>query len=195
MLFSEICLLTALTEMLSEEPLCSWPLDWDHWLPSHWQETFPINQDWSILQHPYLCLGSTHGVQLQEKQALVPVMLVFPCADGSALLGIPNNTTKTSLSLWKHMPGSLCQAWATAFLFVSVTILRGGVWPGHGRGSPPSGAIRVCLPRLQPLFCVRQLLCLLPGSLLIFTSTPDTHLHVASPLLQSGCWAAANAAG
>lgn len=143
MLCRGFCLLS-----LSEEPCSSGPPGWDPRLPLRLQGTFPVGEDrgWhGILHHPYLCPGRTHGGAAAGGTGVrAPVTLVFPSAVSSAL----RCTTKNFLSLWEHLLGFLCRDPASeasrtlpvlAFLFGSVALLRGGVWPRLRQGFATRG--------------------------------------------------------
>lgn len=110
----------------------------------------------------------------------------FPLSVGApAWLSLPrpslqgeSNSIRSCFSIWQCSPfarGCLAQAAAGV---CHPWVQAGCAWPGQ--------------PRRE--LCVRQLLCRLLGSFLIFTSTTDTRPCVASPLLRSDCRPAAHAA-
>lgn len=201
MLCRGFCLLS-----LSEEPCSSHPPARDPRLPLRSQGTFPMGQDWGwhgILHHPYLCPGRTHGgaaaggtgVGTNDARFSICCQLCppvhnkkFPLSVGApAWLSLPRpslqgelNSPCSCFSIWQRSPfarGCLAQAAAGV---CHPWVQAGCACPGQ--------------PRRE--LCVRQLLCWLLGSFLIFTSTPDTRLCVASsPLLRSDCRPAAHAAG
>ena len=110
--------------------------------------------------------------------------------------GHPRQLTKPCAFPAGPLPGSLpspaCTA-SQALLLPASLFGSLGFFQERG-GLPPLGASRVCLPGRREL-CVRPLLSQLLGSVLIFTSAPDTRLCVASPLPWSDCQCTRLAAG
>lgn len=103
-----VCLLSQLAEVLSEEPCSRRPRGWDPRLPLALPHGSGRDRAGTASSSARSSARAGPTGAAAGGQPSAPTVLVFPSAVGSALPGVPNDTTKT----WLSLCGAACRAFS-----------------------------------------------------------------------------------